>query len=407
MFSTNPLQHPPRLSYTCSTSLSEVTVHSPFDSILPPEIAEHRRTADSDSGNVPLSVVGILHTNTETTSQEKDLNKLKLHSLLDSYLESPAAKPKERKTPYQVKFKPPVPQFLMPLKLAQSAPPVVDSPLLSSQLYQSTTKRFGPHQWEACPRRSPKRQHSLSAPSSPARQVKRFDLENIRPLSADVDGSLALSDFEDPQVTKDTRPPFVVRHIDPHLMKRRDFCGCSLSKNSDKMLKTDFSGPKQSIFGKDESLDDLELERSLPIYLNERFRMNGQDYVPTDRSRNLSEPLANVSSRSKDGLDHSMHFITPWTQGTSSRNVPPSYYSPTKKELMSKYLSSRTSATQRGVCCPGNVRSGVDSPGRAIEERIERLMAECCNFKVGLLLISHCCVFVYLGLLRTCTIVHS
>ncbi len=46
------------------------------------------------------------------------------------------------------------------------------------------------------------------------RRTKFANSENIRPLSADVDGLLALSDLKDlQQEVMDTRQPFVVRHI--------------------------------------------------------------------------------------------------------------------------------------------------------------------------------------------------
>lgn len=362
-------------------------VHSSLDSVL---AHGQRRTADSNSDDlhVSLSALGApQHTSSGTNSCDGDLSRLKLHSLLDSYLESSTNKPKEPKTTHKVKFKAPVPKFPKPAappKLSQSAPPVVRSPLLSSQLYQSTTAKLGPHQWEACPRRSPKRQRSLSSPSSPARRVKPSNFENIRPQSADFDDLLALSDLDDSEIIMEPRPPFVVRHIDPHLMGRRNFCGCSHTKSIDgvsAMSKTNSSGPKPSFLSKDEVLEDLELERSLPAYLNESLQTNGEDHVPADHNGTVCRLLTSVPSCSKK-FPLLRNFET--QRGTTSRDEQiPSYCSPSKMELMSKYLSCGVSAVHKDVCRPGNVRVGVENPGRSIEERIERLKAECCSCKVG------------------------
>ncbi len=355
-------------------------VQSPLDSILVSRTAEHGPMTDSDSDGLLLSTPDKPpQTNSETSPHDKHLSRLKLHSLLDSYMEPSTTKPKEcHKTPYQVKFKPRIPTFPKSTttpKLAQSAPPLVHSPLLSSRFYRSTTANIGPHQWETCPRRSPKPQRSISAPNSPAKRTKHT--ENYRPLSADFDDDLlALSDLDEPQTETDTRPPFVVRHADPHLMGRWNFCGCSRAKNTNAAGSE--IGPKRSILRKHEVLDDSE---SFPGYqlLNESLPMSSKDYVPTSHSGRISTPLTSIPSPTKN---RSQLFTTPRAGDFSSYDELPSYCSPGKKELMAKYLYGGRSSVGKGVCRPGNVRPGVDNPGRAIEERIERLKAECCNCRV-------------------------
>ncbi len=300
-----------------------------------------------------------------------DHTRLKLHSLLDSYLEPSKIETKEHKTSYRVKFKPPVPKFPKSAssKQTQSLLPTSRSPLMSSELFQSTTAKLGPHQWVECPRRSPKRQRSLSAPSLPVRRVKRANSENIQPLSADFDDFLALSDLEDPQEeVMDTRPPFVVRRIDQHLMGRRDFCGCSRTKNKEelseisKMSKSDASRSERK-----------QSARIVPAYLNESIQMSHEGYTTTDHSGTLSRSLISPSKQ----RPHSVQFTTP------TLSKPTTHCSNGKQELLSKYQVAGSSHVRRGLCRPGNMRRGMDSPGRAIEEKIERLTTECYDFQVS------------------------
>ena len=400
-------------------------MQSPMDSILTHgPTTQHKDAADEGTDQLTMSALGNgtsprrtpQHIDNNTSSLDGDHTRPKLHSLLDSYLEPSKRETKEHKTPDRVKFKPPVPKSSKSVssKQTQSLPPttVTHSPFMSSQLFQSTTAKLGPHQWVECPRRSPKRQRSLSAPSLPVRRAKFANSENILPLSADVDGLLAVSDLEDPQEeVMDTRPPFVVRHIDEHLMGRWDFCGCSRSKSIEsgqvnmlsgisKMSKSDTSrselkqsalrkdknssksdtsrsGLKQSALRKDRAaLDDLELEGKMPPYLNESLQMSHEDYTNADHTGTLS---SSIISPSKE-RPRSVQFTTPI--GTPTLSEPTSHCNNEKQELLSKYLVAGSSHMRRGLSRPGNMRRGVDSLGRVIEERIERLRAECSDWQV-------------------------
>ena len=358
-------------------------MQSPMDSILAHgPTTQHKYTTDKGTDQLTMSALGNetahlkthrtpQHTVNNTSSLDGDHTRLKLHSLLDSYLEPSKTETKEHKTSYRVKFKPPVPKFpkSASLKQTQNLLPTSRSPLMSSELFQSTTAKLGPHQWVECPRRSPKRQRSLSAPSSPVRRVKRANSENIQPLSADFDDFLALSDLEDPQEeVMDTRPPFVVRRIDQHLMGRRDFCGCSRTKNKEelseisKMSKSDASRSERK-----------QSARIVPAYLNESIQMSHEGYTTTDHSGTLSRSLISPSKQ----RPHSVQFTTP------TLSKPTTHCSNGKQELLSKYQVAGSSHVRRGLCRPGNMRRGMDSPGRAIEEKIERLTAECYDFQVS------------------------
>ena len=378
-----------------------------------------------------------------------------------------------KKSPYRVKFKPPVPKFPGPKMHSQLSYSPTHHPSTlppHSHLYQSTTTRVGPHEWETCPRRSPKRQRSYSAPTSPARRVRvsrrsHASSEGTRPLSADLDRSLALSDLDDSPTDEmvDGRPPFVVRHIDPHLMERRDFCGCSQTQASggpSRVSSGCSSGGafRQSPLRRGRAADGVELEGDMPAYLNDNLRMSNEDYVPSGR---LSSRVHTPSLKYRP---HSVHFTTPPHTGTptqvhsahsttpshmstpppvrfttplhtdtptqvhSAHSTTPSHMSTsppvrfttplhtdtptqvhsahmstsppvrfttplhtdTPTQVHSAHRSSYPSPHGRNrdivakylVSHPGNVRSGVDSPGRVIEEKIERLKTECCDCKV-------------------------
>ena len=105
----------------------------------------------------------------------------RLHSLLDSYRSPHHERERQdsSKPVYRVKFKPPVPRSrservtCMPTSSQGSEPPNEDGDGLPSSRpttpsYQSPTVGLGPHEWQNCPRRSPKRVRSRSLPNSPA-----------------------------------------------------------------------------------------------------------------------------------------------------------------------------------------------------------------------------------------------
>ena len=446
-------QCPPKLTYTCSTSLLEVTVQSPVDSIFggeslhftePPaqdksqtslkdsqqegrpngyskyfEVSNHRRTELkkssacrplSFSGHTSMAQAGLIRKEFSTAkvdlarerfSDDDDDHLVsgdtshRLHSLLESYLEPSTTKPKESKTPYRVKFKPPVPKF--PKTTVSSIPshtskkcnlsaPQDTMASISPRLYQSLSSKVGPHEWQACPRRSPKRVRSYSAPNSPAHQVtfKHSRMSESIPLT--------VSDLSREEPLED-RPPFVVRHPDPLLLEKRDFCGCSdLSFHrqrspgvGEELSAVDRGGGNGKLVCMTGDLKaGVQLESELPVYLNENLRMSNEDYTPSGQaftSSRLSSRLQtppkhfSIHSPTKDAACRTASTSQP--RPVSSRIFSSAHRSSEKalrgkRDLVSKYL----------VTQPGNMRSGVDSPCKLIEEKIERLKEECCDCKV-------------------------
>lgn len=322
----------------------------------------------------------------------------RLHSLLDSYLDPLQTKSRENKTPYRVKFKPPAPKSSKKTPSKDSGYPAdqgieLPQPSVSPRLYKSVTSKLGCHEWQACPRRSPKRVRSYSAPNltvslkSPRQNLDERDL----PLTV----SDLMSDLEE----LDDLPPFVVRHIDSELIERRDFCGSShFSPPSQRALgvggeplEVEHGRPGESDMtdcfrrhgaerGRDSCLRrgltaSLKTGRDRPLYLNEHLRMSNEDYQSGKQASTTSrfETPANYSSSPKGGMTSDLQ-PSPISSRISS-SVPRLNkwaHASTRRELMSKYLVSQS----------GNVREGVDSPGKLIQDRIKLLKEECCDQKV-------------------------
>ena len=188
----------------------------------------------------------------------------KLHSLLESYRQSQDVERERQdvpKSPYRVKFKPPVPRFrsghVVPVSVGQmrddgessnkGIPSSTSRPTTPS--YRSPTVGVGPHEWQNCPRRSPKRVRSRSLPSSPTPRAKfpKHARASTSPLhrqherATTVPNQIPLDRLEAvhldcghpdltprqyrPQSAPDLRPPFVVPRPDPKLLSKRNFCG--------------------------------------------------------------------------------------------------------------------------------------------------------------------------------------
>ena len=263
----------------------------------------------------------------------------------------------------------------------------------SSRLYQSLSSKVGPHKWQACPRRSPKRVRSYSAPNSPAHRV------TFKHSRVSENDPLTVSDLshEEPQ---DARPPFVVRHPDPQLLEKRDFCGCSdLSYHRQRSpgVGEDLSGVEHGSGDIELDIGDctrgslkagVELVRDLPVYLNDNLRMSNEDYNPSGQSFSNGRLSSRLQTPRKDFsiLPNAAYTTLPTSRPhpVSSRIFDSASRSSEKaqrgkKELLSKYL----------VTQPGNMRRGMDSPRKLIEEKIERLKEECCDCKVRIKICTH------------------
>ena len=377
----------------------------------------------------------------------------RLHSLLSSYTEPLRSEEDGRgresdvpdPQPFRVKFKPPVPKFTKPQPPASWRVPMVggdstdpDPPGLKSSstlYYETLSARVGPHGWEECPRRSPgrrRRNRSNSAPNSPqpdrrtkpkvSHRGRAFTLPNSVPLEAlgmeSLDPALAP---RNPDSIPDPRPPFVVRHSDPKLLSKRDFCG------SHGVTVARHYGTAPS--GRPLAPEELETaggtpELREPLYQNEtpspradttttpppttedestppqlqaptggysdptppetRGRyLNDTSHIAPSSSK-LSGSLKSAStggtcgssSRPYASLSHSSYRLPPKSSSFSlgSRGPPRSDgVRGSRRDVVSKYLLSR----------PGNRRLGVQSPSRLIEEKLQRVMEECCQCRVG------------------------
>ena len=229
---------------------------------------ENSSLAASDrrlSHSQPSLVDGTRSTTAAVASGSKDgygSAREKLHSLLESFSrpenEGEHLRAVSPKPVYRVKFKPPVPRFggrghvSASSQQQQRADHDHDVEMTSfrptTPTYQSPTVGLGPHQWEDCPRRSPKRIRSQSLPSSPI--VPRPKMAKQCPQSlhkrlTTVPNQIPLDRLESvhlecgpPDLTPPRhsphhhhgtldswKRPFVVGHADPKLISKRNFCG--------------------------------------------------------------------------------------------------------------------------------------------------------------------------------------
>ena len=370
----------------------------------------------------------------------------RLDSLLESY-STPAGERMERqeqaatKPVYRVKFKPPLPRFTRtnPTRdattLTRSGIELQYRPheklihsSLDGSLYESFTSGLGPHEWENCPRRSPKRVRSQSAPSSPGssskspKRYKSSTLPNQIPLETLDKFHL---EHTDPKLTPlhisapDLRPPFVVRHADPALLERRNFCGesCCLLSTTKHQLSTQKSPLSGTTEDENERGDDLE--RQFEDENGLQAKQDGETFSgmynrhltaptlsPTQHTSTTSmphcEPFHKHSSLPpKSPLKSSFHRTTTHPRAAASKSAPTSpYKSQTKHCSVSsssvprrggvpsslRYNSDDALVAKYLVSQPGNTRAGVGSPLVVIQEKLERLRRECCECLVSVCL---------------------
>ena len=367
----------------------------------------------------------------------------RLHSLLSSYTEPlwpEDGMGKESDVPipqpFRVKFKPPVPKFTKPQPPARDDPIIPNPPSLKTSgklCYKTLSARVGPHGWEECPRRSPerrRRKRSSSAPSSPkldrrtqsktSHHSRALTLPNSVPLEAlDLETLDPVLAPRNPNSIPDTRPPFVVRHTDPKLLSKRDFCGrhrATVARHHGAMSA-----------GRPLTPDDLEtaggtVELREPLYLNETPspRADGTS-IPLPTTEDDSTPLQSPSDyrdptlpemlgtylnetsrvapsssklsgslksastgghtctcggRSRPYAAHGSYRLPPKSSSVSLGSRSPPRLNRVRgshRDMVSKYLLSQ----------PGNRRLGVQSPSKLIEEKLHRVLEECCQCRVS------------------------
>ena len=355
----------------------------------------------------------------------------KLHSLLESYRRSHGEREQQEapKSPYRVKFKPPVPRFRSEHNLRASGGQERDGgngdkgTLSTSRpttpSYRSPTVGVGPHEWQNCPRRSPKRVRSRSLPSSPAPRTKfpkqaPSPLHRQRERATTVPNQIPLDRLEAvhldcghpdltprelrPQDAADFRPPFVVRHPDPKLISKRNFCGevgvsavrhfppsppnPTSTQTSSAGRQLGSSAPPTATMAtttsgipywgsRDTSDDELHIvtDSESDIDTND-FRdaspppMRHTRSNPTTPVKNKPQSSRGIPSLSSTSGKHASVSARSSTLRSSRRQR---YH--VSRKLVSKYLVERSGSERR---------DGEASPSRVIVDKIQRLRDECC-----------------------------
>ena len=481
-------QHPPILTYTCSSTLLETTVQSPVDVIFnesqldrssqlnhstsetssdDEELGRLTRSALDSSQQGPSSSTSkrlfqserersyqvdenhslsashggsfqshSLAANAATaTTDGYTLAREKLHSLLESYKRSQGEREHRElpKSPYRVKFKPPVPRFRREQAFAASGrrgdggEGVDDNILPSSRpttpSYRSLTVGIGPHKWQNCPRRSPKRRRSRSLPCSRAPWAKCSKQADPSPLhrqrATTVPNQIPLDRLEavhldcghpdlaprsyQPLSGPALRPPFTVGRPDPKLMSKRNFCGeigvtavrhVTLSSPNPTTLRTlTFTGAgRRSLTPpRPAAAATMATASGMPPF----WREDSADEL-SDGSDSDSDGDNDSSGPSPSPVRHARsNLTTPLSnKPQSSRGAPSSSFSSRKyglvstrsplrsgkrycgrKELISKYLVERSA---------GRRKAGEGSPSKVIVDKIQRLRDECCACLVSM-----------------------
>ena len=496
---TSSHQHPPVLTYTCSSTLLETTVQSPVDVIFNESQLDrssqlNHSTSDTDSdsetscsdeeghGRLTRSALdSSWHERSSSTSRrlfqserershrlDRESHSLsmthrglsrsqpslanttagtvdgyvsareKLHSLLESYKRSQQGEREQQevpKSPYRVKFKPPVPHFrsehVLPASGGQTRDDESDEKGILSTSHPTTpsyrcqTVGVGPHEWQNCPRRSPKRVRSRSLPNSPAPRAKfpkqapsplhrerattvpnQIPLDRLQAVHLDCSHPDLTPRQYRPQSAPDLRPPFVVRHPDPKLISKRNFCGevgvtavrhfpPSPPNPTPTQTLTSAGAGRQSspapptatmattsgmpYWSEDKSDDELQIvtDSESDIDTNDSrdpspAPMRHTRSNPTTPVKNKPQSSRGVPSLSSTSRKHASMSARSSTVRSSKRHR---YHG--RRELVSKYLVERSGSVRR---------DGEASPSRVIVDKIQRLRDECCACLVSAIL---------------------
>ena len=368
------------LSFTTSTILLEATVHSPVSPLFVGqdtcvgEDAEFCSAHTSPVGkNMLLSPSELGPVGSSGESVRGCLSKDSAMSRLSgSHSESNSvhATPSKCK-PTKVKFEPrKVRQHTYGSGPGHEDHPQADSSAHSDtdkQLYRTVTSDIGLHPWELCPRRKPEKLTARSAPvvnlSLPSSESnKRTNRVLLLPNLAPSEGHCL--EHTDPtlypcsptRTTPNLRPPFVVRHADPSVLSRRDFCGACSAPS----IMKHFKSKREAAAGdEDQAFDTVS-----PSVTVEK---ESAEFRATQSGPSLSE------------------LYEKYLGGTSTGEVPT--YERASLQLTTLGSSAGSNRQFVGhdgkastlVAEPGNVRSGVPSPAKRIEEKVQRLRKECCG----------------------------
>lgn len=349
---------PPTLSFSTSTILLEATVHSP---VSPPFVGGQDLRDGEDSG---LSSTQASPCNNHsfpvaasTGGEALRLSALKHTSpALSKSCSEPSSAHEARATPTASEPTPAKVKFRQPKTdhpPDELGPGHEEDPHASKPLYRTVTSDVGLHPWETCPRRKREIPMARSSPAlhrfSPSSETKKRSNE-VQPLRNLVPVDDLRLEHTDPtlypcspsKVVSDLRPPFVVRHVDPSVLSRRDFCGtCSAptvvnhSRRKSEVVTGDEDPPRPSVTVEKES-GGFGARQNGPSISELYEKYLGSSVPQSVHERSPSRP----------------------EQGTSSR-------------VTGHRASLKTE--------PGSVRSEARSPAKQIEEKVQRLRKECCS----------------------------
>jgi hypothetical protein len=371
----------------------------------------------------------------------------KLHSLLESYKGSEGERERQRevpKSPYRVKFKPPVPRFRSEHTLPASGghsnmrdggsddEGILSTSRLTTPSYRSPTVGVGPHEWKNCPRRSPKRVRSHSLPSSPAPRTK-FPKQVASPLhrqrATTVPNQVPLDRLEAvhldcghpdlaprqyrPQSAPDLQPPFVVPHPDPKLISKRNFCGevgvtavrhfpPSLPNPTRTLTSASAAGPGRQSSPAPPTAT-MATTSGMPYWSRSRDTSDDELHISTDSESDVDTNDSRDSSPAPMRHTRSNPTTPVKNKPQSSRGVPSLSSTSGKHASMSaRSLRSNSSYSRvRGRRYHGRRelvskylaersgsprRDGEASPSRVIVDKIQRLRNECCACLVSAIL---------------------
>lgn len=333
----------------------------------------------------------------------------RLHELLSSYTTPLPAHNKggseEQRSRMRVKFKPAVPSFSHHEQVRDQPNSAFSHSHHRSQTgqhhYRSLSAQVGPHPWPACPQRSPSRERSDSASrlsSKPSAQCVRqrplsphhhsctadrvtLDALNIDALNPALLHQQGVSPgkLNSPHKLRppaDVRPPFVVRHADPRLLERREFCGHSYSTASQR-----------------DSGSSLQQADEAPnICVGEvDSAMKGGVIHSRDVAKNaLSSASTEGSAVDASQRAHEFYPLVPQpppppppaAAASHPDHTTPVQLARTHSDLVSKYLVSDSGSLQSSRTNNGGDGRG-GSAFQLIEEKLVRLRQECCACRVS------------------------
>ncbi len=453
-------KHAPRLVFSTSTTLLETIVISPIDSIVKDTTTSNPRPVERKEGTPSLSLPrdsdvsadARFPTRSEGSSGTEQLQcrssparnsrvrcshehqptepplhssgidqsaSTRLHSMLSSYSQLPSRKEVSTKLPesFTVEVKPtsPASHRTIPQQVPTEGTTSAHSSTLQhsdsmSHYYRTLPSQVGPHCWHECPRRTTKGGEKIpvSSLSSPDLSQLHRTKPSVIPNNAPID-QLTSSMLSDPVLAPrrtqapNPRPPFVVRHVDTSLLKKRSFCGecgpCAVRHIS--KLAMEETLPVGCVQLKDHPPSHEDVSTSYPSSVDRRkdsqsassqlcHQTVGRQQLPflvssPSSGQQIELQSSALSEPSYSHIELSSQQLKGGIDPTSTQQEPPprpASEAPSLHcrachqggDLLSKYLMASHT---------GNRWRGVASPSQKIEEKLHVMMRECCECQVG------------------------